>query len=61
MNITVNLSEKDLIQLNEFLRRWNKFNKEQKMQCGSLEDAATIILGLALEENPAEKYYPNYK
>ena len=55
------LCEKDLVPLREFLRRWNRFNQEEGFEEVTLRDAAYAILSMGLDENPAEKYYPNYK
>lgn len=52
--------KKDIAALEEYLRRSNLHS--DKIGNGSIDfnDTASVLLRLALDENPADKYYSNY-
>lgn len=67
LNVGINLGPGQINKLTEFQRRHNAF-VEQNIEPGltpieSVEDAARIILYLALDEKPApaDKWFPKYK
>lgn len=53
-------SEKQISALEEFQRRYNLHSKESSGKLISLDDATKLLLSMAIDDNPADKYYPNY-
>jgi len=62
INIKIYLDEKEKALLEEYVRRFNLYNEEVGDPVKIDEEkAVSALIIMALRENPAKKYYPNYK